>query len=151
MGAATPLTLDLGAVDPILREMSRFAEKTIADRQRDAAAAKKAAVEKHRSVVTDPGHAARLETRDRIASEREKRVAERKAERLATAAREAAEKAAEEAAQAAAREAAAEAERIAREEEAEAEAARALALEAEKQAARDARYAARKERKRKGR
>ncbi|HEX3862080.1 MAG TPA: DUF6481 family protein [Stellaceae bacterium] len=131
--------------------MSRFAEKTIADRQRDAAAAKKAALDNHRSAVTDPGHAARLANRDRIAAERDKRIAERKAARLAEEARLAAIKAAEEAAAAAARAAAEEAERIARAAEEEAKAIAALALEAEKQAARDARYAARKERKRKGR
>jgi flagellar biosynthesis GTPase FlhF len=81
----------------------------------------------------------------------EARLAERKAARLAEQARQAATLAAAQAAEAAAREAAAKAEKEASDAEFVERTLREAADEAEKQAASDARYAARKARKKKGR
>src|SRR5712672_249625 len=106
--------------------MNRSKETGFAERQSAAAAAKKAALERHRVATNDPQLAERQVARQAVKLARDTRVAERRAARLAEEARLAAERAAE-------------------------EAARQAALEAAKQAARDARYAARKAAKRKGR
>src|SRR5947208_3251359 len=91
-------------------QMKRSKETSIADRQSAAAAAKKAALERHRAMATDPLHAERLAARQAVSRARDARVAARKASRLASEAREAAERATAEAAAQAAREAVARAE-----------------------------------------
>jgi len=110
--------------------MNRSKETGFAERQSAAAAAKKAALERHRVATNDPQLAERQVARQAVKLARDTRVA---------------------AARQAALEAAARAEEAAREAERAEKEARDLALEAEKQAARDARYAARKAAKRKGR
>lgn len=117
--------------------MSVFKETSVADRLNAAASARAAMLEKFKARVNldDPDLRAKLAERAAVAKAREERIAERKeqkeAERLA-------------------REAEAtrlEAERIAAEKEARRiEGEQALALLAEQKAARDARYAARKSR-----
>src|SRR6202040_483197 len=89
--------------------------------------------------------------RDAVKVARDARIAERRATKLAVEARQAAALAAAQAAEVAAREAALKAEQAARDAEFAEQTAREAALEAERQGARDARYAARKLRKRKGR
>ena len=110
--------------------MSRFKETSLVDRQGAAATAKKAALEKHRAMASDPELAQRQAARQAASVARYARAAERKAARLASEARAAAEKAAEEAAREEARQAALRAEAAAREAEAVEKAARDLALEA---------------------
>ncbi|WP_245593577.1 DUF6481 family protein [Azospirillum halopraeferens] len=116
-------------------EMNSFKNTDFADRLRASANAKKAMVEKIRAQpgVNDPAFAEREAARQAIRIARDARAAERKAAL-------------------AAQQAAAEAERASREAsealEAAEQTAREVALEAERKASRDARYAARKARKR---
>ena len=125
--------------------MSAFKENDLKERLNTAAEAKRAMLERFRAkpAADDPAVIEREEARKALAAARETRVAERKTAKEAEAARLAAEQAEREAdatrqaAEAAVREAALKAE----EEEREA------ALEIERKAARDARYAARKNRK----
>jgi hypothetical protein len=119
---------------------------TFAERLKTAATAKQAQLERARAKdpTKDPAFAERQAARSAAAAAREARIAEKKAEREAATAREAEERAAAEAA----RELAAklEAERL--EVERIAEGDRLVALAAAQKAERDARYAARKARKR---
>jgi hypothetical protein len=126
--------------------MNRSKEPSFADRQSAAATAKKAALEKHRAMLSDPGLAERQAARQAVVTDRKLRAAERKTTQTASTTREAAERAAEEAAQQTGRETALQAKRAAR----EATAARDLALETRNRAALDARKAARKAKKRRG-
>src|SRR2546430_12546656 len=87
--------------------MNRSKETGFAERQSAAAAAKKAALERHRVATNDPQLAERQVARQAVKLARDTRVAERRAARLAEEARLAAERAAEEAARQAALEAAA--------------------------------------------
>jgi hypothetical protein len=128
-------------------KMNRSKEPGFADRQSAAATAKKATLEKHRAMLSDPGVAERQVVRQAVVTARESRAAERKTAQAASTTREATEKVAEEAAEQAARETALRAKRTAREAAAEARAARDLALETKNRAALDARKA----KKRKGR
>jgi hypothetical protein len=117
----------------------KYKDPGFADRLSTAAEAKKAILAKFRAAPgpDDPEFAARQAEREAVAKAREVRTAARAAERAeqdAAAAAQAAHAAAEAA------------EREARETKARAE--RAVALEAEQKAARDARYAARKKRRR---
>ncbi len=126
--------------------MAGFNDAEFQERREAAAKAKKAALESFRA-KTDPNDPAAIErarVRREIAAAREARAAERVAARLARE-QELAEQRARDAALAeqAAREAA---EREAREKREMAD--REVALEAERKAERDARYAARKKRKR---
>jgi hypothetical protein len=119
--------------------MSGFKDQNFGDRLSAAAKAKQALLERFRSRPgpDDPAVRERDEARKAVAAAREARIAERKAQREAEAARIAAE------------EAARKAEEEARAKALEAEQnARVAALEAERKRARDARYAARKARKR---
>src|SRR2546430_841982 len=86
--------------------MNRSNETGFAERQSAAAAAKKAALERHRVAANDPQLAERQVARQAVKLARDARVAERRAARLAEEARLAAERAAEEAARQAALEAA---------------------------------------------
>ncbi len=116
------------------------------DRLNTAARAKRALLDKARAngPANDPDFADRQVARREVSIAREARTAERKTAKLAEKIRLAEEKAAEEAARAIALAA----EQEAREAEATEQAAREIGLEAERKAARDARYAARKARKR---
>ena len=121
--------------------MKGFKEKSFSERRSMAASAKKAAAQKYieQTSPDNPELRQRLEERKKIAEAREARRAAKIAEQERIAAEEAARKAAEEA------------ERRAREEREAAEHAELEAmLEAERKAARDARYAARKARKKAG-
>lgn len=110
-----------------------FKQPDLLERQKAAAEAKKAALEKYRAKTADPGLAERL-------TERNTRAAERKALKLAREAEKAEQKAREaERALQAERETAVAAERAKAEQE-----QRQRELETERKAARDARYAARK-------
>jgi hypothetical protein len=131
--------------------MKRSKEPSVADRQNAAAAAKKAALERHRAMLSDPGLAGRQAARQGVITARETRLVERKTAQVASTTREAVEKAAEEAAEQAARETALRAKRAARETAAKAKATSDLALDTKNRAALDARKAARKAKKRKGR
>lgn len=119
--------------------MSAFKEKTFTDRLSTANAAKRAMLEKFRAQpkLDDPVVQERLAAQVALAKAREARIAERKAQREAERIAHEAEmkRLAEE-------KAAAEAE------ERRLEGDRAIALLAEQKAARDARYAARKAKKR---
>ena len=122
--------------------MKGFKEKSFGDRRSMAAEAKKAALKKYVEFASpdNPQLQQRLEERKAIAAAREARRAAKLAEQERLAAEEAARKAAEEA------------ERRAQEEREAVERAEPEALlEAERKAARDARYAARKARKKSGR
>ncbi|MDY0884966.1 DUF6481 family protein [Dongia soli] len=123
----------------------RDKETSLADRLSTAAKAKQILLEKARAKAAhnDPGFAERQAARHVAAIEREARAAERKKAKLADAAREAAERVAAEDARLRALEAEQEAKKM----EAIERAAREVAAEAERKAARDARYAARKARK----
>ena len=123
---------------------------SLADRQRAAADAKKAALERYRGTLSDFGFAERRAVRRAIVAAREMRIAERRAAEEARRAQEAAERAAQEEAERAAREAAHRAELAARQAAAEAKAARDRELE-EMLNTRKARKAARKAKKRNGR
>ncbi len=118
--------------------MKRVKGDTFSDRQDAVASAKQALLErfKARPAPDDPAVVAQREARRLAAEARELRAAERKAAKLEAQKREIEERLAREAAelQAAA-------------ERAEQEAAEKLRLAAEQKAARDARYAARKQRK----
>ena len=115
--------------------MSGFKEPSFADRQKAAQDARKNILQKFRSQPSpdDPEVVARRAEREAIAANREKIRLEREAAKAEQLRLE------QEAV------AAAEAQRVREEEEA---VARKIALEAEQKAARDARYAARKKRKR---
>src|SRR3954447_356833 len=78
--------------------MNRSKETGFAERQSAAAAAKKAALDRHRVATNDPQLAERQMARQAVKLARDPRVAERRAARLAEEARLAAERAAEEAA-----------------------------------------------------
>jgi hypothetical protein len=135
-------------------EMKKSTNPDFADRLNASADAKKARLElleKAKAAASTPEFLERQAARAAVAAAREARTIERKAAKLAAAARAAEELAAAQAAEAAAREIALRAEQEAREAEYAEQLARKIALEAEQQAARDARYAARKARKRKGR
>src|SRR5258707_370326 len=82
--------------------MNRSKEPGFADRQSAAATAKKAALEKHRAMLSDPGLAERQAARQAVATARESRAAERKTAQTASTTREAAEQAVKEAAEQAA-------------------------------------------------
>ena len=124
--------------------MRGFMENGFIDRLEAAAKAKQAQLERARakSPLNDPDFARRQADRKRLAEERDARVAARAAEKEAAAQREAERRAAEEAARVEAERLAEEARQKARREEAD----RLVALAAEQKAARDARYAARKQR-----
>ena len=127
---------------------------SFADRLSAAAEAKKAQLERAaraRSEAESPAAIKRRMARDAVKVARDARIAERKATKLAIEASQAAALAAAQAAEVAAREVALKAEQEARDREFAERAEREAIVEAEKQAARDARYAARKARKRKGR
>lgn len=121
-------------------------EKGFNDRLADAAKARAAQLERARakSPANDPQFAARQAERKRIADEREARLAQRAAEKTAEMEREAARKAAEAAERAEAEKREAEE----REKAKRAEADKLVQLLAEQKANRDARYAARKAKKR---
>lgn len=126
--------------------MRGFKEKGFEDRLEAAAKAKQAQLERARakSPQNDPEFAKRQAERKKLAEEREARIAQRAAEKAEEARLAAERKAAEAAAKA-------EAERLAEEERLRLrreEADRLVALAAEQKAARDARYAARKNKKR---
>ncbi len=126
--------------------MRGFKEKGFNDRLQDQAKARQALLERARAKApqNDPDFAARQAERKKIAEEREARIAQRAAEKAEALRLEAERKAADEAARI-------EAERVAEEERLRLrreEADRLVALAAEQKAARDARYAARKARKR---
>src|SRR5271156_3356031 len=119
---------------------------SFADRLSAAAEAKKAQLERAaqaRSEAESPAAIKRRMARDAVKVARDARIAERRATKLAVEARQAAALAATQAAEVAAREAALKAEQEASDAE--------FAEQTEREAARDARYAARKVRKRKGR
>jgi hypothetical protein len=119
---------------------------TFADRLSAAAKAKQALLERARAKnpANDPAFAERQAARRATIAARDARIAERQAEKKAAEEREAAERAEREAARVLADKL--EAERLAAERIAEGD--RLVALAAEQKAARDARYAARKARKR---
>jgi hypothetical protein len=114
---------------------------TFADRQGNSAAAKRALLEKFKAKpkLDDPEVQKRMAEQVALAQAREQRIADKKAQKEAErAAAEAEAKRLQE-------------ERVAAEKEARRiEGEKALALLAEQKAARDARYAARKERQKKG-
>ncbi len=121
-------------------------EKSFNDRLADQAKARAAQLERARakSPANDPQFAARQAERKRVADERDARIAAREAEKAAERRREVERKAAEDAARQ-------EAERLAAEEREKAkreEADKLVKLLADQKAARDARYAARKAKKR---
>ncbi|MDX2265651.1 MAG: DUF6481 family protein [Hyphomicrobiales bacterium] len=118
--------------------MKRIRGDNFNDRQSSAASARQAILERFRArpAPDDPAVIAQREARKALIEAREARAAERKAAKLEAERRAAEEKAARE-----------EAERIAAIERAEQEAAEKARLMAEQKAARDARYAARKARK----
>ncbi|HEX4293046.1 MAG TPA: DUF6481 family protein [Rhizomicrobium sp.] len=126
--------------------MRGFKEKGFNDRLADQAKAKQALLDRARAKApqNDPEFAQRQAERKKIAEEREARIAQRAAEKAEALRLEAERKAAEAIAQA-------EADRVAEEERLRLrreEADRLVALAAEQKAARDARYAARKNKKR---
>ena len=125
--------------------MKGFKEKSLADRMSEAAKAKQAQLERARakSPANDPGFAARQEERRKVAEAREIRAAEREKEKLAAKLRDAEQRIRDEAARLEAEKL----EAVRREAEAAERKIREAALEIERKAARDARYAARKNRK----
>ncbi|MGD0143047.1 MAG: DUF6481 family protein [Rhizomicrobium sp.] len=125
--------------------MRGFKEKSLADRLSEAAKAKQAQLERARakSPANDPDFAARQEARKAVAEAREIRAAQRAKDKLANKAREAEQRIIDEAARAEA----AKLEQQRREAELAERKKREAALEIERKAARDARYAARKNRK----
>lgn len=122
--------------------MKGYKETSFSDRLGTAAKAKQAMLQRFhaRPAADDPAVVAQREARRAIVAAREARIAEREAAKLAAAAREAAER--EERAALELREAA---------ERAQQEEAAAAALELQRKSDRDARYAARKARKKAGR
>ncbi len=121
-------------------------EPSFADRLNVAAKARRDLLEKARASApaNDPEFAKRQAARREAAAARQTRLAERKAAKLAEKTRKAEEKGAEEAARTIALKAEQESRAAAEAENA----AREIALAAEQKAARDARYAARKARRR---
>ena len=115
--------------------MSGFKQPDLVERQKAAAEAKKAALEKFRAKTADPALAERLTTRAASAADRRAAKNVREIEKAQRKAREA------ERAQQVERDAALQAARAAAE-----RADRELAVQAEQKVARDARYAARKAR-----
>jgi hypothetical protein len=133
-----------------------FREKEFTERLKTQAEAKKALLEKFkaRPGPDDPAVVARKAEREAILKAREERDRQKEKERQERLAREAAERAVREAAEREVRlaeEARLKAEAEAREAEEHERLARQLVGEAERKAARDARYAARKARVRRGR
>ncbi len=126
--------------------LKNYANPTFADRKQSAAEAKKKLLEKFKTApkLDDPELAAKRAEREAIAKAREARRLERERVKEETKVR----KAAELAAKAEAALAAEQAEIAAREAEEKLELERHIAEEAAKKAERDARYAARKKRKR---
>ena len=126
--------------------MRGFREKGFNDKLQDQAKARAAQLERARakSPQNDPDFAKRQAERKKLAEDREARIAQRAAEK-AEEARLAAERKAAEAAAKAEADKLAEEERLRLRRE---EADRLVALAAEQKAARDARYAARKNKKR---
>jgi hypothetical protein len=124
--------------------MRGFMEKGFNDRLEAAAKARQAQLERARakSPLNDPDFAKRQAERRRLAEEREARAAARAAEKAAASQREAEHRATQEAARIETERLADETRQKARREEAD----RLVALAAEQKAARDARYAARKQR-----
>jgi hypothetical protein len=124
--------------------MRGFKEKGFNDRLEAAAKARQAQLERARakSPLNDPDFAKRQAERRRLAEEREARAAARTAEKAAASQREAEHRATQEAARIETERLADETRQKARREEAD----RLVALAAEQKAARDARYAARKQR-----
>jgi hypothetical protein len=124
--------------------MRGFKEKGFNDRLEAAAKARQAQLERARakSPLNDPDFAKRQAERRRLAEEREARAAARAAEKAAASQREAEHRATQEAARIETERLADETRQKARREEAD----RLVALAAEQKAARDARYAARKQR-----
>ena len=134
--------------------MNRSKNTGFADRLSAAADAKKAQLERAaRAKPADESPAAveRWMAREAVRMARDARIAERRATKLAVDARQAAALAVAQVAEAAAREAALKAEQAAHDMEFAERTAREAAVEAERQIVRDARYAARKAKKRKGR
>lgn len=127
--------------------MRGFKEKGFNDRLQDQAKARQALLEraKAKAPQNDPEFAKRQAERLRIAQEREARIAAREAEKAAERQREVERKAAEEAARLEAARLEAEEREKAKREEAD----KLVQLLAEQKAARDARYAARKQRQKK--
>jgi hypothetical protein len=115
--------------------VSGFKQPDLLERQKAAAEAKKAALDKYRAKTADPALAERLTARAAGAADRRAAKNVRESEKVQRKAREA------ERAQQLEREAAVEAARAAAE-----SAERELAVQAERKVARDARYAARKAR-----
>src|SRR5438105_6122467 len=133
--------------------MNRSRNTSFADRLSPAADAKKAQLERAaraKSAAESPASVERRMAREAVRVARDARIAERRATKLVVEAHQAAALAAAQVAEAAAREAALKAEKEARDAEFAERTAREATVEAERQAARDARYAARKARKRKG-
>ena len=133
--------------------MAIYREKDIFERRSAANDAKKALLERFKAkpAPDDPVVLAKKAEREAILIAREKRAIEKEKQRQEKLAREAIEKAEREAAEEAARiaaEEAAQAEAKAKEAEENERIARLLGDEAERKAKRDARYAARKSRKR---
>jgi hypothetical protein len=124
--------------------MRGFKEKGFNDRLEAAAKARQAQLERARakSPLNDPDFANRQAERRRLAEEREARAAARAADKAAASQREAEHRATQEAARIETERLADETRQKARREEAD----RLVALAAEQKAARDARYAARKQR-----
>ena len=120
--------------------MSSFKSPDLQERQKTAAAAKAAMLEKHRAASKDPELAKRLAARQAISEARAVRVSERRAAKQVRDVEEArqAAHAAELAVQAEREAEKVEAAKVAEQVE------RAAVLEIEQKAARDARYAARK-------
>ena len=125
--------------------MRGFKEPSLADRREMAAKARQAALEKARAKLASnaPGFADRQAERRAVSEARDKRAAERKLAKAAAAERDEEQRKIEQAERAAAAKAAKEAEAAAAIEAV----ARAAAAKIESKAARDARYAARKLRK----
>jgi len=134
--------------------MNRSKNTGFADRLSAAADAKKAQLERAaraKPAAESPAAVERWMAREAVRMARDARIAERRATKWAVDARQAAALAVAQVAEAAAREAALKAEQEAHDTEFAERTAREAAVEAERQIARDARYAARKAKKRKGR
>jgi hypothetical protein len=134
--------------------MKKSPNPDFAERLRTAADAKKILVERAaraKSASESPAAIERQTARSAVSAARDGRVAERKATKVATKARQAAAEIAARAAEIASREAALIAEQEARDAEYHERIERQATLEAEQLVARDARYAARKARRHKGR
>jgi|SRR5580704_7908057 hypothetical protein len=134
--------------------MNRYRKTGFADRLSDAADAKKTQLERAagvRAVADTPAAVERRAAREAISVARDGRIAERTAIKLAMEVGQATALAAAQVADAAARQARLRAEQEASDIEFDERIAREAAVDAERQTARDARYAARKARRRQGR